>query len=693
MNNLKLITQYSPWFLLLCILAGVAYAWLLYSGKHVWGKKINLLLSALRFLLVSLLAFLLLGPLIKHYKNNLEFPSVVIALDNSQSVGYTTKTEELSYIKGQITALSRTLGADNVKVEIRLLDRTISPEELQKIPFNLTSTNLSKLLSEIQSDYTNRNLAGILLLTDGIHNQGVAPNYERYHFPVHTVGLGDTVPKKDISIKTLLYNKISYTGNSFPVMAEIHNTGFKNRQVTVLLKQNGNILQKKTVLLKNEKEIAEAEFQVSAEKNGLQHYIVETVPLEEEFSKNNNLRHAYVEVIEGKEKILLVATAPHPDIKAIRSAVEKKQNYEMQVYIPGIDEFKNDKFDLVIFHQIPDNYHTAEALKDKFLKEQVPVLFIVGSQTNLGLFNSSTHLINISGRTNQTDEVIPFFNEAFGKFRFEPEDKKVLNAYPPITVPFGNYGLSNEAEVILYQKIGLVPTKKPILAVSSGQPKIGVFVGDGLWEWQLHEFNETNDTKTFDKLITNLIQFLSSREDKRKFRVYPVSNEFLLSEPLLFETEIYNDIYEKVYGHKVDLKIKDEKGGVISYSFENGETSPRFQVKGLPQGIYKYEATATVNNKTEKSSGEFSVKDLNLEAFNTTADHEILKLLASQSGGRFFLPSALPEVAAFLKQQHLKNIIHTQEEYEDLVSTPWILCLLLLFVFTEWFVRKYKGTY
>src|SRR5207244_30183 len=87
--SFQLITEKPLWFILLCLLLGAAYAFVLYGNDtslnevHPWLKK---MMAVLRFLLVSLLAFLLLSPLIKNISYEKEKPIVIIAQDNSESI-------------------------------------------------------------------------------------------------------------------------------------------------------------------------------------------------------------------------------------------------------------------------------------------------------------------------------------------------------------------------------------------------------------------------------------------------------------------------------------------------------------------------------------------------------------------------------------------------------------------------------
>ncbi|HXA00955.1 MAG TPA: hypothetical protein VNW99_03145 [Cytophagaceae bacterium] len=695
MDKFKILTEHSPWFILLCLLVGFGYAWLLYQKNAPWNKTINRILFAFRWVLVTILCLLLLGPFIKYFRNYLEKPVIVFAIDNSQSIPNGNDTNGLNVIKDKLSLLSEVLKKKDMNVELQLLNKSASTEDLKSLKFDNPTTNLSQLLKDIQSNYENRNLAGTILISDGIFNQGIAPTYNQYNFPINTLGLGDTIPRRDINVKSVYYNKIAYAGNKFPMLAEIYNTGFKGENVNISLRQNGKVIDKKTIKLSRENGIAEVEFYHTSEEKGLQHYTIEAESLKDEFTFKNNIQHIYIEIIEGRQSILLVALTPHPDIKAIKSAIDKKQNYQLDIYIPGISQLKdNIKYDLVIFHQLPDNASTALNVLDKYVKDNSSVFFIVGPQTNVNYLNTIQNILTINSRPGQKDNVTPSLNKDFEKFKIENEEASIINAYPPLSVGFGEYKVKENSDIILYQKIGNTVSNKPLLVINSNkEKKIGILCGEGIWEWRLREFQDTKDTKVFDEFISNILQYMASKEDKRKFRVYPINNQFLISDRIIFEAETYNDLYEKIYGQKIDLRITDEKGASVSYSFVNNENTSRFEAKGLKPGIYKYYATCKLGGKIEGSGGEFTVKEILLEALSTTADHNLLRMLSSQTKGKFYPATDIDKLVEDMKKSVGRNIIHTNEEFVEAINLIWLFFLLLTLASAEWFLRRYKGGY
>jgi hypothetical protein len=59
-------------------------------------------------------------------------------------------------------------------------------------------------------------------------------------------------------------------------------------------------------------------------KAGLTKYVVQITNLPGEATFTNNIREFYIDVINSKLNIEMIAASPHPDIAAIKSVIEKK---------------------------------------------------------------------------------------------------------------------------------------------------------------------------------------------------------------------------------------------------------------------------------------------------------------------------------------------------------------------------------
>jgi hypothetical protein len=175
--------------------------------------------------------------------------------------------------------------------------------------------------------------------------------------------------------------------------------------------------------------------------------------------------------------------------------------------------------------------------------------------------------------------------------------------------------------------------------------------------------------------------------------VYPVSAEFDAGDRVIFQTEIYNDIYEKIYGQEVRLDITNEKGETQNYTYTHSAENPRFEISGLPEGVYRYRASTNLRNGPEQVSGQFVVKNTDLEAQNTTADFGMLRELARQSGGQFVQPATVESLVQMLTNNRPPDRLDSTEQMAELIQLKWLFFLLLLLAAVEWGLRKYSGSY
>lgn len=694
MNHQRIIFDSSPGYIILCVAVAAAIAFLLYRGSHPWSDRWNKALLGARFLLLFFLTFLLLGPIVKQITNLFEKPVFVLLYDNSASIRQTTDTTARVTLEQKMNALAEVLG--DAGYEVKISD--LQGEAVTRPQFTGSYSDLGGALRRISNQYESSQIGGVLLASDGIYNEGISPLYNVYNYPVYTLGVGDTTQHPDVIIRDVAYNKIVYQGNKFPVHVEVLIKNLGQEPVNVTLSRRGKVLEKQT-----KTPVADAllsfDFQPEADEQGIQKLDIQVEAKPGEVNVQNNKSSIFVEVVEGKKKILVVASSPHPDIKALREVVDKNPNYEFLLHIPGVEPLSRQplnpaEIDLAIFHQAPDTKGKTRDVFRQFAESKTPLFLIVGSQTDLSQVARQNMPVSFESAPRDYDEVMPGTNPAFSQFSISSESNAIIPNYPPVSVPFGKMKTPGSATPVLFQRVGAITTEKPLLYVDEqDRRKIAVMLGEGLWRWKLNEFDRFENSTAFDEVFSKLIQYLSTGEDKRKFRSYPIKQEFSDTEPVVFESQVYNDIFEPVYGNVINIELTSDAGKKYRYNYTTSSGNTRYQIGGLPEGVYKYVASTRLGNKDERVGGEFAVIARQSELQNLTADFDLLKKVSSNTGGRFYPLSEADQLTAALREKKAKSVIHTEESYSSLVNLKWVFFLLLALVSLEWFTRKFFGSY
>jgi hypothetical protein len=690
----EIFFESNPWFIVLCVGLGLAYAFLLYQSKHPWPKWLNHTLTGLRALLVFLLAFLLLSPIIRQIQNSFEKPVFVFLYDNSTSVKETTDSVFRNTLVKNIQQLQQT-AADNGH-EVSTHD--ILGEQVEQVIYNATSTDIQGALRKIANQYEGQSIAGVVLVSDGIYNSGLSPLYSNYNFPIYTVGVGDSSVRRDIILKDLIYNKIAYQGNKFTIRAEVVLKDYTNENISISLMQAGKILDKQSINSGNSQLLA-VDFTPIASEKGIQRFDVVVETKADESNTRNNRATAFVEVVEGKKKILVVANAPHPDIKALRAVVEKNPNYDFILHIPGVQEaeikyLQPQNVDLVILHQLPDKRNRLRELYQQFSKSRTAMFLIVGPQSDLSTAALADVPLKFEQGPRQFDDVTPVINPAFTNFQLAPDANTMFGSFPPVWVPFGKMQVPALVTVLLYQRVGSLATDKPLLWMEVQEnKKVAVLLAEGFWKWRLHEFSKSENNDSFDEVFGKLIQYLSTAEDKRKFKSYPIAQQFSETEPVIIESQVYNEIYEPIFGNVIKIELTDEQGKRYQYSYTTSLGNARYQIGGLAEGVYRYKASTELNKKVEEVQGQFLVSVQQTELQNLTADFNLLRKISGITGGQFYKANELDKLKQDLGAKEATATIHSEERYDALLNLKWVFFLLLLLASMEWFLRKFFGSY
>lgn len=652
------------------------------------------MLAAFRFLAVSILSFLLLSPLIKSIQREVEKPVVIFAHDNSESMAL---TKDSGFLKNNFQKDYQDLiNSVSGKYEVKTL--SYGDHISDEINFSYTDkqSDLSQLFKEIQDRYEGRNIGAVVLSGDGILNKGSNPLYVSSFLkcPVYTIALGDTTVKRDLAIQTVNHNRIAYLGNNFPVEIIINAKQAERKKFNVSIMQGAQKIFNQDIIAEGSNIVKTLQTQILAKQAGLQRYKVIISQIEGETSYKNNVLDFFIDVLDAREKILIVANSPHPDIAAIRQAIEANDNYEVKMMLGELPTEKLEEYNLVIFHQLPSTSGNIRNMVEELNKKNISILYIIGNQTAISTFNTLNAGINISNAKSSSNDAEPVLDKNFSLFTVSDNTRRLINDLPPLMAPFGNYQLSNAAYPFLNQQIGSVETKYPLIAFNQLQDnKTGIICGEGLWKWRLADYQMKNNHEGFNEIISKIVQYLSVKTDKSLFRVSNKSN-FNENESVVIDAELYNQTYELINDPEVRVDIYNSENKKYPFTFSKTSNSYRLNAGELPVGEYHYEASVKTNNKVLTDKGQFTISALQIEEANITADHQLLHALSKKHEGLLYYPSQLKQLTeVLLNNDKIKSISYSHKKLSDFIHLKWIFFLLLTLLSIEWFIRKRNGGY
>ncbi len=700
--NTNITFQYPAWFAILCLLLGIAYALMMYYRNRTFRERstwLNWLLGIVRTLAVTFLSLLLLSPLLKSMVTETKKPIVVVAQDNSESIMSAMTSEDSTRYRQQLTDLEVRLGEE---YDIKTYSFGDKVREGFEFTFKDKVSNTSELLNDLYETYSNQNLGAVVLATDGIYNQGSNPMYAgtKLSVPVYAVALGDTVAKRDISIKKIYHNRIAYLGDKFSIQVDVaaRNCAGSRSKVKVykVVDDGDNIkLKEESFKIKTNDFFTTKEIILSANSSGVQRYRVSVSSVKDEVTRRNNYKDIFIDVLDARQKILVLADAPHPDLSAIKQTVSKNKNYEVDIAYAGSLKERISGYDFVILHQLPSTRNRAADIIKELDSRKTPRLYVVGSQSNLTELSKVQSVFTGSGNTRNTNDVAGTVASDFNLFTLNENIANELPKFAPLVAPFGEFSASAESQVLLYQKIGSVETKYPLLTFGEERDiKIGVLAGEGIWKWRIFDYLQHQNHDIFDEVMSKTVQYLTVKEDKRKFRTSVSKNIFDENEAIYFDAELYNQSYELINEPDASLTITDSKGKDYNFTFSKTNRAYSLNAGYFPVGNYKYKARITTQGKELVSRGKFSVQPIELESYETTADHRLLRLLSEQYGGQVVYPDSLSALPRILNAKaDIQPVLYSTSKTRSIINLKWIFWVLIGLLGIEWFFRKFYGGY
>lgn len=650
-----------------------------YIYKQKAKSNIHWLLAFLRFVGVFGLLLLLINPKFSQKSYTLEKPNLVILADNSTSI-----SESENDLRRLISELKNAKEVtDRFKIASYKFGSKL--DILDSLSFTDKNTNFFKSLLALKDIYA-REQTVTVLLSDG--NQTIGEDYSYLkadqNNTIYAMVLGDTTKYKDISVGPILTNKYAFLKNKFPLESYISYQGNTSVSATVSVKMNDKVVHKENLRLDAQANFKTINIEVDANSVGIKNLIVEVTKLPEERNIENNRRSTSIEVIDEKTKIALISDIVHPDLGALKKAIESNEQREVTIFKSSTPNSSLEEIDLFIFYQPSIRFKNSFT----FAKSKNANTFIItGTQTDYSfLINSNVGLEIENGYPEQ--EVFGLLNNGFTKYDIS---KFNLTDFPPLVSDAGPILITTPYETLLGTQIKGFDVQQPLMGVmEQNAGKQAFLIGENLWKWRMQTYRNANDFVNFDEFIGNLIRYLTSSKNKTRLnvdyeKVYEGSSNTVITATYFDEAFLFDP------NAKVTIKVTDT-------STKKVQTNPMVLKNGYFEADLSnliagsYEFVVSVEKEAKSVSGRFVISEFEMENQFVSSDNEKMEKLAVSTGGKLFYPSQINGLLQDLKENDA--YVPTEKSTENIVSLidfKLLLGLIVLAFAIEWFIRKYNG--
>lgn len=650
-----------------------------YYHKAKSELKVNLLLAFLRFLSVFGILLLLINPIIS--RNNIETvkPPLTIVVDNSASVPFLKADKIASELYSEL----KDNKALNEKFAIQSYQFDSDFQPFEKLNFKGTQTNLDVIAKNLKSINKNT-LFPTVLITDGNQTSG---NDYVYSFDssnkVFPLVLGDTTKVLDLKISHLNVNKYSFYKNKFPVEVFLQYSGNKNITADFQILQGKSILNKQKISFSPTKKTAVINVLLPAEKIGSQIYKATISSKEKEQNTYNNNKNFVVEIIDQKTKVAIISTINHPDIGALKRAIESNAQRKVTIVNPKEIKSLND-FGVLIFYQPTSAF---KSVFDDNKSAGINSFIITGTHTDFTFLNQYQNSFEFK-MSSQKEDYLAAFDSQFNLFAI---DNIGFETFPPLQNLYGKVNISGNVTVLLKSKIRNIETNAPLLAFVENQGKRSAFLlGENSWKWRLQSHIDNESFDKYDVFVDKIIQFLSTN-NARKSLVVNHENFYNSGDAIEITAQYFNKNYEfdekaRLTISVVNTKTKQTK----NYDLLRGNNSYKVNLDGLAAGNYDF-TVKELNSKVSYSS-RFEILDFDIEKQFVNPDVEKLNQLAVLTQGKTFMPNQNDElIKSLLEDDNYKTIEKNNIVRSPLIDWKWLLIIISVLFAIEWFIRKYNG--
>lgn len=649
-----------------------------YKSKKVASRNI---LIALRFVSIFCALLLLINPKFEAVTYTEQKPNLILAIDNSESVSY-LKQDANAKALFQSLKNSKALQDKFNLISYKFGNKISSADTLS---FNENTSNISNFFKNYNELYKS-STAPIILISDG--NQTIGSDYKyiasKNKQPIFPVILGDTTTFSDLKINRVNANRYAYLKNKFPVEIIVNYSGNSSVTTSLKIRSGNSVVFSKNITFGPNKSSEIINTNLNATSVGVKTYKVEIAPLNNEKNIVNNYKNFAVEVIDQKTNIALVAETIHPDLGALKKAIESNEQRSVSIVKPKEFVGQTKDVQLVILYQPNAAF---QSVYQKIENQKLNTFTISGAITDWDFLNVNQGNFSLDA-TNQTEDYQPSLNLNYGTFIV---DNITFESFPPLKSDFGAVVFSVPTETILYKTINGFNTEESLLStLESDGRKHALLSGEGIWRWRAQTFLDTDSFEGFDNFTGKLIQYLSSNKKRRRLNI-DYKSFYNQTESIMINAQFFNKNYEFDANANLQITYKNKDTNAsktLPLLLKNA--SYGIDLSSISPGDYVF--TIKSNDEPISTTGNFKVLAYNVEQQFLNADVVRLQDIASNTSGKaYFINQTNGLVDDLINDQRFATIQKSKSNIIPLIDYKYLLALIALALSLEWFIRKYKG--
>ena len=666
------------WFIIAFVLScSLGYYQYYYRVKK--PTKVNFLLVIIRSLVFFLLMLVLLNPSITKESIINQKAKLSVLVDNSSSITFFKKDSLVHAILQNFKTHKKL----NKRFDINYYSFGNLFQQSDSFSFDENQTDISMPLERISKIQKNASNA-IVLLSDG--NQTIGNDYEYTSIkdPVFPIVIGDTTEYQDVKIAQINVNRYSFINNQFPIESILQYEGTQTIKLRYSLENNGKIIFSERINFSEKNNSHILKTFIKATKEGTNFFTSKIEYLENEKNIVNNSKNFSVEVIDKQSEVLIISSFYHPDLGALKKAIESDKQRKVTIKIVDNKNIQLNKYQLVVLYQ-PNNKFNI--IIDQLNSNKSSFMLITGSKTDWLFLNNKSLGINKKNINQLENYTARFYN---GFLNFSQKNIGFEN-FPPMIDYYGETTVSIPHQTLLYQNINGFSSQNPLLATANhnNQKKVFLF-GEGLWKWRSSSFLKNNSFQYFDEFIGNLVQYASNKKIRNRLDLditsfYNANSSIQIGAFYVDENYRFDDRATILF----TIKNKNSKKKK-TFPFSLSGSSYQLELTSLEAGEYEY--TIEVDGQNISKKGRFKVNEFLVEEQFTNANSYKLELLAQKTNGKlYFEDKHRLVIDDLVTDNRFSTIQKSKKTIDKLVNWQWIMLLIIGLLSLEWFIRKYIG--